>query len=118
MSEILLDTNIVILHLSGKKFLSFPLHGSTISALSIFELLCLPGLSSEEERAINEIIKNCRVVPVTESIANRAALIARTVKKHPIDLLIAATAIECGLVLLTENIRDFRNIPGLKIQKT
>lgn len=83
--------------------------------LSIFEILCLPGLSSEEEKAIKAIIKNCRVVPVTESIANSAALIARTVKKHPLDLLIAATAIEWGFTLLTENVRDFRNIPGLKI---
>jgi len=31
------------------------------------------------------------------------------------DLLIAATAIHYQLILVTENVKHFKNIPGLKI---
>jgi predicted nucleic acid-binding protein len=33
------------------------------------------------------------------------------------DLLIAATALEHNLTLLTRNLRDFQHIPGLKINQ-
>jgi tRNA(fMet)-specific endonuclease VapC len=34
-----------------------------------------------------------------------------------VDMLLAATALSANLILLTDNIKDFRFIPGLKVQK-
>jgi predicted nucleic acid-binding protein len=35
-----------------------------------------------------------------------------------LDLLIAATALEHNLTLLTRNVRDFQHVPGLKLYQS
>lgn len=62
------------------------------------------------------------VLPLSPSIARRCAGLREQLKrdgKQPnrraLDLIIAATAIEHGLVLVTANVRDFADIPGLTL---
>lgn len=118
MIQYFLDTNIIIRHLAGRAKLKFLPKTAAISVLTVFELLRLPGLSNEEEKAIRDIVLECSVIPITESIAERAALFGRTTKKHQIDLLIASSAIELGAPLITQNNRDFKNIPHLRIRES
>lgn len=61
-----------------------------------------------------------QLVDVTEPIAHRAAMIAHALKHQgtPIglgDALIAATAKELGLILMTRKVRPFVNVPGLTV---
>lgn len=118
MSRVLLDTNIIILHVANQADLQFSLGSFYISTLTIFELLRYDKLSNREEAAIRDIISVSVPLPVTTAIAEQSALLGRRFRRGAIDLLIAATAIVHDLELVTNNIKDFRNIPGLRIYKS
>ena len=111
-----LDSNMLILHLAGRERLSFSSGSVAVSTLTVFEVLRLPGMSPNEETSMRELLLLCRSVSVSPAIAERAALIARVQPNHrPIDLLIAATAIELDVPLVTKNRRHFKSIPGLEV---
>ena len=46
----------------------------------------------------------------------RAALERKGASIGPMDLLIASQAVARGLVLVTDNLREFRRVPGLKCE--
>lgn len=72
-----------------------------------------------EEREMTAVIELCDVVSVSKEIAARAAVIARTRKNaRPIDLIIAATALELGVPLVTKNLKDFKRIPELVVHSS
>lgn len=111
-----LDSNLLILHLAGNRELLFPAGTVAVSTLTVFEVLRLPGMSNEEETALRELLLLCRPVSVSPAIAERAALLSRTSPTNrPIDLLIAATALELDVPLVTKNRRHFKSIPGLNV---
>ena len=60
-------------------------------------------------------------LPLTRPIANRAAdlrsdLAAAGTPISPYDLLVAATALEHGATLVTNNVREFARVPGLVME--
>ena len=60
-------------------------------------------------------------LPLTRPIANRAAdlrsdLAAAATLIGPYDLLIAATALEHGATLVTNNVREFARVPRLVVE--
>ena len=60
-------------------------------------------------------------LPLTRPIAKRAAdlrsdLAAAGTPIGPYDLLIAATALEHGATLVTNNVREFVRVPGLLVE--
>ncbi len=116
MTRVLVDTNILILHIAAMPAFSFIPGSVAISALSVFEALRYPGLSKDEEALLLLLIRSCDVIPITEVIADRAAKIARTKRGRVVDLLIAGTAIECGFPLVTRNTKDFKGIRGLELR--
>ena len=57
-----------------------------------------------------------RILPITKGIADRWAILAGEAHRvgrplATVDGLIAATAVEHGLVLATRNVKDFVNLP-------
>jgi len=111
-----LDSNLFILHLAGSKNLSFQRGTVAVSTLTVFELLRFPGMTQEEEDALRELLLLCRTVSVSPTIAERAAMIARThAKIGSVDLLIASTALELDVPLVTKNKRHFKGIAGLEV---
>lgn len=56
-----------------------------------------------------------RILPIDNDIALRCADLHIPNKRPQHDALIAATALTHDLVLVTENIKDFQNIDGLRI---
>lgn len=66
-----------------------------------------------EKKMIDEFLSITQKFSVDSKIARHAAVIGRTRKTKLPDLLIAATALEWNIPLMTKNLRDFRNIPNL-----
>jgi predicted nucleic acid-binding protein len=70
------------------------------------------GMRPGEETQIQKLLDSVRILPVTFAVAKRAgelrstrALLGRT---HSIqDMIVAATALENGLTLVTHNRKDF-----------
>ncbi|HAZ28269.1 MAG TPA: nucleotide-binding protein [Candidatus Magasanikbacteria bacterium] len=116
-SSVLIDTNIVILHLSD--ILILPAENEAvllISVLTKFELLRYPGMGRTEETQIRTFLNFCELIPINERIADQAAFLRRTHRIGTVDLLIAATALECHIPLITRNVKDFRHIPNLDVR--
>jgi hypothetical protein len=80
------------------------------------ELLSKTGLRDSERQAIVEALRRWRLVPLSRGITVRYSAIR---SRHPTlereDALIAATAIEKQLPLMTRNWRHFRRIEDLTL---
>lgn len=75
-----------------------------------------------EEAALQDLVASFPVLPFTATEARRCALIreelrrqGRRTESRSLDLLVAATAIEAGFVLVTRNTRDYRGIPNFRL---
>lgn len=121
----LVDTDVLIWHLRG-----FPpatqrldrLPNLTISAITWLELL--QGFRSRAELlAVQKsfAMRRANRLPLTPAITERAtALMESLALSHGLqlgDALIAATALEHGLCLLTGNIKHFSAVGDLKIER-
>ena len=123
-TQVLLDTNIVIEHLRDDPTIA-PLfdaigRGALVPAVSTimeFELLRYPEITDAHEIVILRLLNDFRIHSVGRKTAQIAALLYRRYRGKTNDLLIAATAIEHDIPLLTRNVRDFRRISELKLLK-
>lgn len=96
-------------------------HGQfTLSAFSRFEVR--RGYHSKQatkQLALFDVFcSHCQVLPLTDAIFDRAALVWAHARQHghpcgDADVLIAATALEHSLTLATGNLRHFAWVPGL-----
>lgn len=71
---------------------------------------------------MRRFMRGTRVIVVGRAVAERAAAIRldlrnrnRPVAGRVLDLIVAATAIEHGLTLVTRNLRDYQDIAGLQL---
>ncbi len=83
---------------------------------------CLQGSkSNQEKRVIKKVLDNFPLFPITPKISERAIeLIDKYSNSHGLllaDALIAATALENDLTVVTYNVDDFKFIDGLKYLK-
>jgi predicted nucleic acid-binding protein len=79
------------------------------------------GLRLGEEQATGQLIASLNCFPLTEDIAKLAgelkASCSRAGRTHGIvDMMIAATALQLGYSVATENRRDFE-VPSLELQE-
>ena len=97
--------------------------GPSLSIISQVELengiLAQPALARERRLAVDLILANIIVHPFdADTLAVYRSMIAEIGYSRPrvADRMIAATAIAHGLTLITINGRDFRGIPGLRLE--
>jgi predicted nucleic acid-binding protein len=64
----------------------------------------------------NQLLSPFREIPVNRAIAERAGRIRREFGLHLGDALVAGTALEHGLGLVTGNRRDFEGVHGLRMR--
>ena len=71
---------------------------------------------------LRQFLEGVDVLPITQEIVQRCAVTradlqrrGRSVRTRALDLLIAATAIEHGLTLVTRNVADYGDVPGLQL---
>ena len=61
---------------------------------------------------MRSLLTSLREIPIDRAVPERAGRLRRGSAIRTPDALIAATAIEHGLKLVTQNRPDFKNIPG------
>ena len=103
-------------HKSIKKRLLQNRESLSISVVTYSEALVYP-FEKDNFPAISEGIKNLvdEILDVTESIATKAAQLRAVSKVKLPDALIAATAMEKGLTLLTFDEKLARKTPGAEL---
>ena len=117
--RILIDTDILIDYFrigQHAAVLDDPRKRIYYSVVTRKELLAKEGLKDSERRAIIDTLNRFRLVPVPRAIAARHAAVRRlspTIERE--DALIAATAIEKRLPLMTRNWRHFSQVPGVTL---
>jgi predicted nucleic acid-binding protein len=111
MAEILLDTDVLIDHLRGKRRLQRPRDGVSYSAITRAELFAGKGA---DEKGLRTLLAPFRELPVDRAIAELAGRIRRETGVALADALIASTARTHRLTLVTRNRRHFDRVPGLK----
>lgn len=114
MARILVDSDVLVDHLRGHRRLiagSDELHVSAITRAELFS-----GRGTEERR-VRRLLGAMTDLPVDAAIAERAGRLRRGAQRRLPDALIAATAIEHRLTLVTRNVRDFEGIRGLRVRE-
>ena len=127
MSGFLPDTNILSAHLRGDANVwnRFVQHAGRphISTVTVGEFLTLAHRTKATRRTIDgvhETLAHLTAIDVDSPIAARFAEVRGALLDlgNPIDtpdLLIAATALEHGLTMVTANRRHFDPVPGLTV---
>ncbi|MGH2853457.1 MAG: type II toxin-antitoxin system VapC family toxin [Solirubrobacteraceae bacterium] len=110
MSKVLLDTDVLIDHLRGRRHLDT---GNT--AVSVVTRTELFAGDERQEDAIDALLEDCEEVDVDPPIARRAGRVKRQTGLQIADALIAATALERKLPLMTRNKRHFDRVAGLQL---
>ena len=129
MLRYMLDTDICIFVLRDRpaavrqKFrqLEDELCISTITVGELFYGVERSARRIENRRAVEEFIGNLKVLPFTMRGAAhfaqlRAELTRAGVVCGPYDMLIAGHARSEDLTVVTNNVREFRRIPGLQVE--
>ncbi|HXC46093.1 MAG TPA: type II toxin-antitoxin system VapC family toxin [Solirubrobacteraceae bacterium] len=110
MSATLLDTDVLIDHLRGHRRLDLFDPAWKISVVTRCELFA--GRNTHEP-SLQRTLELIDEIPVDRVIAESAGRIRRTARLHISDALIAATALEHGLPVMTRNRRHFERVANL-----
>lgn len=102
-SNILVDTNLIILGIGGNEQVRKLLEGRTlfISVITEIELLCIPFQKSSDERLIRDFISNCFVIELDGEVKRAAIQLRRKRKIKLPDAIIAASSLSKKLPLFT-----------------
>ena len=128
MLKYMLDTNIVIYTIRNRPLgvkARFVAHYGMmcISSITLMELIYGAENSSNPERNLSDIegfIARLEVLPYENDAAIHSGQLRAELRKAgtpigPFDLMIAGHARSRGLILVTNNTREFERVPGLRI---
>ncbi len=115
--SVLVDTDVFIDYFNTGRF-STLFHSARFtvyySIVTKKELLTKPGLRDAERAAIENELRRCRLISMSDSIAEKYSdLRRRHASLEKGDALIAATALDKRLPLFTRNRRHYRMVPDL-----
>jgi hypothetical protein len=113
---LVVDTNILIYYFDGQAKAQALIDGNHIfvSSITAIELLGYPQITPKGEKVIRSLLANCQLIELTTAIQERTVQIKQAVKIKTPDAIIAASALELGLPLATED-TDFDKVPGLTV---
>jgi len=111
----LLDTNAVIYLVSGRLALPLPDGRYSISIITEIELLSFPGISTEEEQKIRDLLSSLDRVHMTDAVRDETIRLRRNNRLKLPDAIIAASALTLRAVLMT-NDQAFASVEGLIVE--
>lgn len=126
MKNVLLDTSVIIDFVRRKDKKSTLLFGLSkkgyklyISILTHTELYAGTNVwrTIEAEQDLEKLFYGINILPLETEISRKAGKIRAQNNTTIIDAIIAATAINHGLSLVTLNLRDFENIEEISLYK-
>ncbi|MEI6423890.1 MAG: type II toxin-antitoxin system VapC family toxin [Lentisphaerota bacterium] len=114
----LLDSNIIIYHLKGEPiamgFIDNYFRNSCISFITVIEVLSF-NHSEQEAVLIKKLLSTFVKLNVNDELIEKTVILRKNSKIKLPDCIIAATAINNNLTLVTRNCEDFKHFEGLKI---
>lgn len=114
----LLDSNIAIYLLKGtapaaaSRLAMLPVGEVVTSSICLAEMLI--GLRDGERRILDLLLQQINVLAFDTEAAQRYA--GLPFKRRGFDRLIAAHALHLDLTVVTANVADFADIPGLRVE--
>jgi predicted nucleic acid-binding protein len=125
MSSFLLDTGLIIRHLRGQRRAVQLMRGLSkagrLGIASITRLEIHAGMHPNEKFATRKLLSRFLTIDLDKETADRSGDLIYQARTQQIslsvpDAIIAATAVQHNLTLVTLNQSDFENIPGLRLQ--
>ena len=127
MYKYMLDTDIIIYTIKKKPShvrRMFNVHSGEmcISTVTLGELLFGAENSSDPKKNMDVVegfVARVNVLDYDYDAARQFGQLKEELKRNPIggyDLMIAAHARSTGLILVTNNVREFKRVPGLRIK--
>ncbi len=122
MTDYLIDTNIFIAILKGDAKLKSLVESLACAIDTIVYVELIQGSKDKSEvQKIEKYLTRFELIHFDKAISQKTLELIRTYSKsHNLmlgDAIIAATCLENDLTLITYNVKDFRFIKSLKIQK-
>ena len=121
-NALLVDTDILIDYLKGiepaRALVDAGRFDLYYSSWTRKELLAKTGLRDSERREVEALLTRCRIVPVDDAIAERYWTLLKKYRSRGLrqaDAIIAATAWQRSLPLLTRNQKHFRFITEIEL---
>ena len=109
----LVDSNIIIYHLNSEdiatKFLFENFEDIAISQINYIEILSYP-FDKESEVLVKELLESFTIIDIDSQISKQAIKNRKVTKIKIADNIIASTALTYGLILVTRNVKDFKNL--------
>ena len=90
-------------------------HAPVVSAVSYVEVLGYHQLKVEEKQYLEAFFQLARVLPLSQTVLDRAVELRQQRKISLGDAFVAGTALAHGLTLVTRNVEDFHWIHELTI---
>ena|SRR5690606_31861811 len=114
--KLLIDSNIILYLLNGDKTLADFLQGKQlyISIISEMELLSFSEISTNEQKRIQEFLKECKIININSEIKNESIKLRKKFKTKLPDSIIAATSIYLDIPLITADL-GFKKIDKLQL---
>jgi predicted nucleic acid-binding protein len=111
MADVLVDTDVFIDHLRGHRAIDRGEDRVFYSVVTRAELFAGRGA---EERQVRTLLAPYAELEIDRPIAERAGQVRRTSGISVPDAIIAATALERDLIVVTRNAADFKRVEGLR----
>jgi len=118
-TKFLADTNILLYILDGNESVTAFLEDEMyVSEITVIELLGLKGITPKQLKIRKALLETCTVIYLNDAIRNMAI----TMKQNQIikipDAIIAATALQMGMTLLTadKGFKKLQDLPLLLIE--
>jgi len=115
------DSNIIIYAAESGDALCLPYlqrADAMIASVTRIEVLGFPkfgGLSLERQSLLRALLASTTELALDEEIIQQSIQLRQQKKMKLGDAIIAATALEYGVPLVTRNEGDFQHIPGLQV---